>query len=505
DTVSVADALEVGGKLSSIGISYLSELAEGVPSAANCEYYAKIIKRDSLIRKVIEAGNDIAKKGYECADGAEALDNAERLVYQIAEQKSDKVLTQAGSAFAEALKNIQDAQTGNIPSSYIFTGYKKFDRMTSGLKPGELVFLAARPSVGKTAFALNIVSNVCVARHKKVAIFSLEMQSFLLSKRMLAYESQVSLTKMNNRSGLNIEDEAKIYKAYSKLSNAPLYIDDYSMNTPGDILSKCRRMKHEVGLDLVVIDYLQLMSVASSGSSRPESRQVEVSEMSRKLKIYAKELEVPILVLSQLSRSVEVRKEEPQLSDLRESGSIEQDADIVMFLHDPSKLNQALPPNQIKLLIRKNRNGNIGDIMLDWDGDTTSFKELETDDSGKATYENDTESAVAKPLKRSQSKEIKAEDMPFDGNANAEPQNSAKANDGATSKSNEGYAKVDTASSASNSRDNGVPWDTNETTIEKNERKNKEINEILDADDEYVDDIDSSNEYESSGSQGENA
>ncbi|MEG1663624.1 MAG: DnaB-like helicase C-terminal domain-containing protein, partial [Clostridia bacterium] len=242
------------------------------------------------------------------------------------------------------------------------------------------------------------------------------------------------LTKMNNRSGLNIEDEAKIYKAYSKLSNAPLYIDDYSMNTPGDILSKCRRMKHEVGLDLVVIDYLQLMSVASSGSSRPESRQVEVSEMSRKLKIYAKELEVPILVLSQLSRSVEVRKEEPQLSDLRESGSIEQDADIVMFLHDPSKLNQALPPNQIKLLIRKNRNGNIGDIMLDWDGDTTSFKELETDDSGKATYENDTESAVAKPLKRSQSKEIKVEDMPFDGNANAEPQNSAKANDGATSK-----------------------------------------------------------------------
>ncbi|MEG2688422.1 MAG: DnaB-like helicase C-terminal domain-containing protein, partial [Clostridia bacterium] len=311
----------------------------------------------------------------------------------------------------------------------------------------------------------------------------------------------------------------------------------------------------------VVIDYLQLMSVASSGNSRPESRQVEVSEMSRKLKIYAKELEVPILVLSQLSRSVEVRKEEPQLSDLRESGSIEQDADIVMFLHDPSKLNKALPSNQIKLLIRKNRNGNIGDIMLDWDGDTTSFREMETDENGNAVAEKDTEQAVAKPLKRSQSKDIKVEDLPFDGNANAEPQNYANANEGAVSKANEGavsksnedanskandgYANGDKPVSQSNSRDNDAPWDTNETTIEKNERKNKEINdkldqsdmpepppevkpyedelpwqkgkkhtalnqigetiknaeEILDVDDEYVDDIDSSNEFEGSDSQ----
>ena len=376
DTVSVADKLELAGKLEEVGnIIYLAELAECVPSAANGEYYAQIIKRDGLVRKVIGAGNDIAKFGYECDEGKLALENAEKLVYNIAEQSSEKALVKADDALAEAMKNIQDIQTGNVPKNTIHTGIPSLDQKTKGLKPGEMILLAARPSVGKTAFALNIASNVCLNQGKNVAVFSLEMPGSLLVKRMLAYVSGVSLTKMNMRGGLSTSDNAKIFKAYNSMLAAGLYIDDYSMNGPSEVLSKCRRLKREKGLDMIIIDYLQLMTT-SGGKKSPESRQVEVSEMSRKIKIYAKELDVPILVLSQMSRSVEQRNDHtPLLSDLRESGSIEQDADVVMFLHNPSKYNPALPDNQVILDVKKNRNGPIGEITLEWNGDTTSFKE----------------------------------------------------------------------------------------------------------------------------------
>lgn len=377
DTVSVSDALELEGKLDEVGsIAYLSELAEGVPSAANAEYYARIIKRDSLIRKVIEAGNQIAKYGYDCEEGNDALENAERQIYKIAEEKGEKSLLKADDALAKAMNNIQDAQTGNVPQNVIFTDFPQLDRKTRGLKPGEMVLLAARPSVGKTAFALNIAANSCLKHGKSVAIFSLEMPDYLLVKRMLAYVSGVSLSRMDTRGGLTDSDSAKLQRAYNALLSASLYIDDYSINGPGDVLSKCRRLKRENGLDLIIIDYLQLMTSGSSGKRAPESRQVEVSEMSRKMKIYAKELDVPIVLLSQLSRGIEKREDHsPMLSDLRESGSIEQDADIVMFLHNPSKFNPALPENQIKLDVKKNRNGPIGEITLEWDGETTSFKE----------------------------------------------------------------------------------------------------------------------------------
>lgn len=387
DTVSVCDALEVKGQLDEVGsISYLSELAEGVVSAANGEYYASIIKRDSLTRKVIQAGNDIAKFGYECEDGKDALDNAEKLVYAIAEQSSEKALEKIDNAVALALKNIQDVQTGNVPKNIVYTDFPSLDRKTHGLKPGEMILVAARPSVGKTAFALNIAANVALNHGKKVAIFSLEMPADLLARRMLSYISKVDNEKMTTRGALTQTDYRKLDKGFRALLASDIYIDDYSMNGPAEVLSKCRRLKREKGLDLVIIDYLQLMT-SSKGGRTPESRQVEVSDMSRKMKIYAKELDCPIILLSQMSRQIESRQDHtPMLSDLRESGSIEQDADVVMFLNNPSKYNSALPANEVILDIKKNRNGSIGEVKLDWDGATTSFRECVDQNANVTEY-----------------------------------------------------------------------------------------------------------------------
>lgn len=376
DTVSVADELELRGKLDEVGsVDYLAALSQSVPSAAGGDHYADIIKRDALIRRVIGAGNNIARYGYECNSGTDALLNAEREIYSISEEVSEKALVRADAALGVAMKNIQDVQSGNVPKNTIFTDFPTLDKMTRGLKPGEMVLIAARPSVGKTAFALNIAANACLNHNKTVAVFSLEMPDHLLVKRMLAYVSKVSLSKMDMRGGLSSSaDTGKLFDAYRKLSETQLYIDDYSMNGPTDVLSKCRRLKRETGLDLIIIDYLQLMT--NGGKGREESRQLEVSDMSRRMKIYAKELDVPIILLSQMSRGVEQRIDHtPKLSDLRESGAIEQDADMVMFLHKESQFNPAVPENVVKLIIQKNRNGPIGTIDMEWDGETTSFRE----------------------------------------------------------------------------------------------------------------------------------
>lgn len=376
DTVSVADRLMLEGKLDEAGgIDYLTMLADSIPSAAGADHYADIVKRDSLIRRVIAAGNNIAKEGYKSVSGTDALMNAEREIYSISEDISEKDLVHAGEALGAAMKDIQDVQAGVVSNDAVFTDFPSMDRMFHGLKPGELILIAARPSVGKTAFALNIAANVCLHHNKTVAIFSLEMPAQLLVKRMLANVSGCSLSSMDAVGGLSAAGTGKLYDAYRRLLAANLYIDDYSMNSPSDILSKCRRLKRDNGLDLVIIDYLQLMTAGGTGRSG-ESRQVEVSEMSRSMKIYAKELGVPILLLSQMSRGVEQRPDHtPKLSDLRESGAIEQDADVVMFLHKASQFNPAVPEDLVQLIVRKNRNGAIGDIDMQWDGETTTFRE----------------------------------------------------------------------------------------------------------------------------------
>ncbi|MDE6303163.1 MAG: replicative DNA helicase, partial [Clostridia bacterium] len=373
-------------------------------SAANGEYYAEIVKRDSLLRRVIHAGSAISAKGYESQDGKEALANAERLVYEIAEQNSEKALLKADGAFTAAITEINAAQVGRVNEKVVRTGFNCLDRKTRGLKPGELILIAARPSVGKTAFALNIATRVALDEHKNVAIFSLEMPSSLLAKRMLAYASGVSLSKMDMRGGLRNSDIERLTHTVRAFTNSGIYIDDYSLNGPSDVLSKCRRLKREHGLDLVIIDYLQLMTTAGEKGRAAESRQVEVSEMSRKMKIYAKELDCPIVVLSQMSRGIEQRNDHtPLLSDLRESGSIEQDADVVTFLYNPSKYNAALPTNQVILNVAKNRNGPIGSIVLEWTGETTTFKEIgELDTTGG-------DAKVEKPAQESVVDKLRAE------------------------------------------------------------------------------------------------
>lgn len=388
DTVTVSDRLELKGQLDEVGsIAYLSELAESVPSAANCEHYAEIVKRDSLLRRIIHAGNEITRYGYENTDEMSALAYAEKMVYDISEEQSERALVKADSAFADALNEINAAQVGKVSERIIKTGFACLDRKTRGLKPGALIILAARPSVGKTALALNIAANVALntEKRKNVAIFSLEMSSPELAKRMLAYLSGVSLTKMDLQGGLRDSDIKKVANAYKLFLNCGIYIDDYSMNGPGDVLSKCRRLKRESGLDLVIIDYLQLMTNTDEKSRSNENRQEEVSKMSRKMKIFARELDCPIIILSQMSRGIEQRNDHrPLLSDLRESGSIEQDADIVSFLYNPSKYNAALPANQVILDIQKNRSGPTGAIMLEWTGETTTFREIGEVDSNNA-------------------------------------------------------------------------------------------------------------------------
>lgn len=408
DTVSVADKLELQGKLDEVGsIDYLNSLAMGVVSSANAKYYADIIKRDSLTRKVISAGNDILEYAYTCEDGADALGKAEQLVFKIAEEKTDKALTHAKEALATAFQNIQDAQAGNTPSNLIFTGFTNLDRKTKGLKPGDFVILAARPGVGKTALALNIAVN-CLLKNKTVAVFNMEMTAPSLVKRMLAYLSGVTFESMDVRGQLSDSDIAKLYNAYTTLLGKELYIDDYSMNHPSDILSKCRRLKREKGLDLVIVDYLQLMEADSKGRAS-ESRQNDVSTMSRQLKVYAKELGVPILALSQMSRGAEKEGRAPQLSDLRDSGAIEQDADVVMFLHDPSKVDENLPKDEILLLLRKNRSGSIGEMKLHWDGSTTTFRDI--DESG-AVREPETP-VIQGDVTRLEEVETNGNPMPF--------------------------------------------------------------------------------------------
>ncbi|MGN1097020.1 MAG: replicative DNA helicase [Christensenellales bacterium] len=395
DTVSLADRLSLKGKLDAVGsVSYITELTSVVPSSANGEYYFKIVKRDGLLRRIINVGVEVSKKGYTATDEIEALNFAEGTIFKIAEDRDNSSMVKISNAANKAVDEIAEIQKGHVPTERINTGIPTLDKHTFGFKPGELILLAARPSVGKTAFALNIATNAAINEHKRVAIFSMEMPATLLAKRILSYISGVSMSDASRPRGLSNEEMSLLYRAAKKLDSAEIYIDDYSLNTPVDILSKCRRLKREKGLDLIVVDYLQLMSLGYRGGER----QQEVADMSRKLKLYAGELKVPILVLSQMSRDVEKRTgtgaaKEPKLSDLRESGAIEQDADVVMFLHrpDPADLSQ------VKLLLLKNRNGAINDnIMLHWNGNTTTFCEAQS--APVVAHKNDDEVSDVKPI-----------------------------------------------------------------------------------------------------------
>lgn len=381
DFVTLTDQLERDKNLDKVGgIEYITTLTNVVPSAANFKYYCDIVKGDSLRRRLILSGQRIIEDAYESEDKDKSLQFAEKEIFDIAEKQSRSALEHVGAPNG-AVKHVLDKfdKIARDPSSIngIPTGFKEYDKITNGLQNSDLVLLAARPGVGKTSFAMNILVHAATEGGKKCAIFSLEMSKEQLMQRAICSLAKVSMAKALNGS-MDAEEWKRVWSATKKLEQSGLYVDDSSLTTPADVLAKCRRLKAKENLDLVMIDYIQLMS--SGSNKRDQSRQNEVSDISRNLKIAAKELNVPIIALSQLSRGVESRPDHrPMLSDLRDSGAIEQDADIVLFLYNPEKYNdvpQEDEPGTVELIIAKHRNGRTGTVKLRWIGEYTTFVNL---------------------------------------------------------------------------------------------------------------------------------
>lgn len=375
DYITLTDELDKEGILNSIGgLEYITNLTNILPGAANYSIYLDIVKRDSVLRKIIHACQKITEKTYDSSDREQAIDFAEQLIFEIGKNEEQSSLTHINGALNEVIKKFDNLSKNKDGVKGIATGFKDFDAVTNGLQNSDLILLAARPGVGKTSFAMNIITNAAIKEKKKCAIFSLEMPITQIAQRALCSVASVSMAKAL-KGELDVDEWKSLWTANKQLAEAGIYIDDSSMNTPMSILGKCRRLKRETGLDLIMIDYLQLMS---SGKDKVESRQNEVSEMTRYLKIAARDLNVPIIVLSQLSRAVEQRKgdHKPQLSDLRESGSIEQDADIVLFIYKPDMYHDVVNedgPGICTLSIAKHRNGELKDIKLRWVGEYTTF------------------------------------------------------------------------------------------------------------------------------------
>lgn len=374
DVVTLRHELERSGSLSDIGgAAYLAELLEGVPRSANVEHYAKIVKEKNVLRQLIRCSQEILERASAAELPAdEVLDEAEKAVFRVAEQRMRSGFIPLSVSAEESLKAIEELTKRQELITGIPTGFPELDEMTAGLQPSDLIILAARPAMGKTSLALNIASHAALHGGKTVGVFSLEMSHQQLFFRLLCSEGQVDSHRL--RTGrVGSEEWQRIIRIYGTLSGLPIYIDD----TPGvgilEMRAKCRRLARERGLDLVVVDYLQLMR----GRGRVESRQQEISEISRSLKELAKELNVPIVSLSQLSRAPEQRTGDrrPQLSDLRESGAIEQDADVVMFLFREEVYNKDDPDlkGKAELILGKQRNGPTGTVRLQFIKDFTRF------------------------------------------------------------------------------------------------------------------------------------
>ncbi|EOL49223.1 replicative DNA helicase [Enterococcus phoeniculicola] len=373
DVITVKSRLEQENLLEDVGsLSYLSDLAMAVPTAANITYYAKIVEENSLLRSLIQTATGIVTKGFEQGEDVQTiLDDAEKSILEVSEKRNRSGFLSIADVLNTTIENIDQLSKNNEEITGLPTGYQALDKMTAGLQAEELIILAARPAVGKTAFALNIAQNVGTKTDRSVAIFSLEMGAESLVNRMLCAEGSIEASHL--RTGqLSEEEWSNLIVAMGSLSKANIYIDD----TPGikisEIRAKCRKLAQEKGnLGLILIDYLQLIE----GTGR-ENRQQEVSEISRQLKKLAKELKVPVIALSQLSRGVEQRQDKrPVLSDIRESGSIEQDADIVAFLYrddyydreggeEGEEREAPQNDNVVEVIIEKNRSGARGTVEL---------------------------------------------------------------------------------------------------------------------------------------------
>jgi len=377
DLVTVTTLLANQNTLEEVGgVSYLTELAESVPTAANIGYYSKIVEEKALLRRLIRTATDIVTSSYDKEDEVEdALNEAEKNILEVSNRRNSGAFKVVKDVLIDVYDNIELLHNRKGDTTGVPTGFRDLDRITSGFQPNDLIIIAARPSVGKTAFALNVAQNVAVNTDENVAIFSLEMGADQLVSRMLCAEGNIDAQRLRT-GNLEAEDWSKLTMAMGSLSNAGIFIDDSAGIRVGEIRSKCRRLKQEHGLGMIMIDYLQLIS----GSSRnQDNRQQEVSEISRSLKALARELSVPVIALSQLSRGVEQRQDKrPMMSDLRESGSIEQDADIVGFLYrDDYYDKESEKQNIIEIIISKQRNGPVGTVELAFVKEYNKFVDLD--------------------------------------------------------------------------------------------------------------------------------
>src|SRR3990172_6496380 len=381
DVITVAEALEIAGELDKVGgLPYLGSLAQNVPSAANIRRYAEIVRERSIMRKLAEVGTDIASSAYNPTgrDAAQLLDEAESKVFEIAEAGSHgkQGFIPMPPLLTQVVERIETLYARDNPSDVTgtATGFTDLDRMTSGLQPGELVIVAGRPRMGKTAFSINIAENVALDSKLPVAIFSMEMGATQLALRMLG--SVGKLNQHDLRTGrLQDDDWGRLTHALGKLHDAPIHIDESAALSAMDVRARARRLHRQSGgLGLIVVDYLQLMS--SNAGRASENRATEISEISRSLKALAKELHLPVIALSQLNRGLEQRpNKRPIMSDLRESGAIEQDADLILFIYRDEVYNSDSPDKGVaEIIIGKQRNGPIGTVRLTFLGEYTRFE-----------------------------------------------------------------------------------------------------------------------------------
>ena len=381
DLVSVVTKLKDMSVLDRVGgAAYITELIEMVPAAGNATYYAEQVLNKSTLRNLIHAADDIAEIGFGDPESVdEALDQAEKKIFQATQAPSSQKFFPIGTALKEAWERFEHLSENQDVRRGVPSGFTALDNVLSGFQKSDLVILAARPSMGKTTFALDIARNAALQYGSSVGIFSLEMSSQQLVDRMLAAESGVDSWKLRTGRLSNDHEYEALQDAMTKLHKAPIHIiDDPALNIV-KMRSAARRLKNEYGLDMLIVDYLQLMSPTLTKNS--DSMVQQVTEISRSLKILARELEVPVIALSQLSRAVEQRGGKPRLSDLRDSGSIEQDADVVMFIHREDKMNkdkEAERPNIAEILIEKHRNGPTGHAALVVDGAHVRFLNLDT-------------------------------------------------------------------------------------------------------------------------------
>ncbi len=373
DMVTVSG--ELGEKIDSIGgISYLTKIMQGIYTTENLRHYIDIVRNKTTLRRLVEAGSAIVDMSVKDEEEADLiLDKSEQLIFEIGEKRGAKGFYHIGDVVKSTLVLLEELKKRNGKITGIPTGFAGLDNYTAGLQNSDLIIIAARPGVGKTSLALNLAENAAIRGKFTVAVFSLEMSKEQLVNRVLASEALVELGKL--RVGdIGANEMTRLAHALKDVVTAPIYIDDTPGITVAEIRGKCRRLKMEKGLGMVVIDYLQLMQ----SGKRESNRASEIGEISRSLKIMAKELNVPVITLSQLNRAAESEKRRPKISDLRESGSIEQDADIVLLLYSPEAEEGAEPSNVVECIIAKNRAGSTGTVKMAWRGEFTKFMDLDT-------------------------------------------------------------------------------------------------------------------------------